>query len=82
MKPHGNKIYVQALLHPNRAVLFKQYMADNRITSASEAVRQLLYAQLEFQYPSAYRQAEGTDLRLRQTQSKRGKPRGPREAAQ
>ena len=80
MRPHGNKIYVQTLLHPNRAVLFKQYMADNRINSASEALRQLLYAQLEDLYPNWYRETEFAD-RLNDKRDKRRKARGPREGA-
>lgn len=57
---HGNRVYVQVLLEPNRGELFLEDAKDADI-KASAHMRKVIYEYLQKKYPERYFLAEEKD---------------------
>lgn len=57
---HGNRVYVQVLLEPNRGELFLED-AKNADLKASAHMRKIIYEYLQKKYPELYFLAEEKD---------------------
>lgn len=70
VKKHGNKVYVQVLLDPNRAAMLKE-MADKCGDSIAHYARSCLYWHMEDMEPELYDKALQADVDLQVQRRKR-----------